>query len=358
MRIVQMVDALDFGDGVSNDIINLHRLMDAMKIQNTIYSKWKHEKVAQYTHDIEKYSPRPNDYILYHYSGKSVIIDQVLGYNRPVILRYHNITPPEFFIRDNPEIAARCQEGLDQIKAYVKRFDFYCGDSGFNNRNLIEYGASPERTSVLPIELNLSQLRDKETDAAILEEMKRHTNVLFVGRFAPNKRIEEILDVFENYYRYYNDAAYLYLVGNNQQNELYTRFIESKLKEMMAREHVIVTGKVDERQLYSYYTGANVFLCMSEHEGFCIPLLEAMEFETPVIAYDAGAVADTMGKSGVLVTNKEVPVIAGLINELDQNKYLRDRVIGEQKKHLRQFDAQTMRQKLSELISVWTGEER
>ena len=355
MRIVQMVDALDYGDGVSNDIINLHLLMDNMKVDNTVYSRWMNERVAHYTHDINTYSPKEDDYILYHYSGKSTILEQVLDYNLPVILRYHNITPPKYLVQDNPELADRCREGIEQIKSNVRFFDFYCGDSEFNNRDLIAYGADADRAYVLPVAMNLSKLHETATDKKIIQEMKKHPNIIFVGRIAPNKCIEDVLDVFDNFHKYYNDKAFLYLVGNMQQTGTYTKYIQDKINKLTSKEHIIMTGKVDDSQLSSYYSGADVFLCMSEHEGFCIPLLEAMEFNIPVIAYDAGAVAGTMGESGILVKNKVVPIVAGLLNELTINPFLRSRVVQEQQKHLQEFDTPAMKKQLAKLISIWTA---
>ena len=354
MRIVQMVDALDYGDGVSNDIINLHNTMDQMNIDNTIYSKWAHEKVDGYRNDIEMYRPRKDDYILYHYSGKSHIIDQVLAFNLTTILRYHNITPPEFFQASNPDLAQRCREGIEQIKGYIHLFDFFCGDSSYNIENLVQMGADKEKTCVLPISLNLERLQKLRNKNEAIEDMNGHFNILSVGRIAPNKKIEDILDVFENYNKYYQPDSYLYLVGSSEQSDVYTRIIFDRLEKMTAKDHVVMTGKVDDETLYRYYTGANVYLCLSEHEGFCIPLLEAMMFDLPVIAYEAGAVSSTMGESGILIREKKIDLISGIIDELQKDPYLTSRVIDSQHEHLQDFFAPAMQEKLASLLSIWT----
>lgn len=356
MRIIQLLDALDFGDGVSNDVINLHKLLDEMNVHNAIYSKWTHEKVKQYRKDMEDYRPREGDCILYHFSGKSQIIDQVLGYQQTTVLRYHNVTPPQFFKNTNPQLALRCQEGLDQIKEYIHRFDYYCADSMYNAQDLISFGADQDVMDTLPIAMNLERLNDARPDKQIVEEMGKHPSILFVGRVAPNKKIEDILDVFENYFHYYNDQAYLYLVGNKEQSDSYTQLINDRLENMMSSDHVVMTGKVDEQSLYSYYQGADVFLCMSEHEGFCIPLLEAMRFGNAVIAYNAGAVETTMGSGGILLNTKSIPVVSGVLDELINNRYLKGRVLDAQNRHLEQFLKPAMCRSLSLLLTKWSND--
>lgn len=136
--------------------------------------------------------------------------------------------------------------------------------------------------------------------------------------------------------------------------DVYTRIIFDRLEKMTAKDHVVMTGKVDDETLYRYYTGANVYLCLSEHEGFCIPLLEAMMFDLPVIAYEAGAVPSTMGESGILIREKKIDLISGIIDELQKDPYLVSRVIDSQREHLQDFFAPAMQEKLASLLSIWT----
>lgn len=352
MRVIQVLDALDFGDGVSNDVIHLHEMLDELQVENYIYSKWCHEKVQHYTNDIEKCNPKEDDLVLYHFSGKSFICDIVTSFPCKVIIRYHNITPPSFFKKSNPEGYRSCMEGLEQIAALMKKIPYVWGDSQFNCSDLISYGAKPANMRVLPIFMNLERLAsapsDEKLDCALKQGEKY---ILFVGRVVPNKCFEDILDLFECYYRFHNSATKLILVGNDACDQDYAREIKEKLDQLSCKQQVIFTGKVSDSQLYTYYRNATAFVCMSEHEGFCIPLLEAMYFHIPVIGYDSCAVPDTMGKSGVLVYKKDPAKIASLLNEICTDENLRSCIIAAQNKNVEYYLHDSMKEQLKQLLS-------
>lgn len=348
-----MIDALDYGDGVSNDAINIHLQLDKEGIENQIYSKYHHPTVSEYCELLDMYQPKRDDVILYHFSGKSEIMEKVLGYGRKTVLRYHNVTPPHFFKNQNDKLAHGCQEGINQVLENIHRFDFYLADSDYNGSDLISYGADPTRVETLPIFMNLDGLREVKTEPQIVAEMKQHHSILFVGRIAPNKCIEDILDVFEQYHLFYDHDACLYLVGNKQQNPYYTEQLEQKMDQLWCSDHVLMTDKVDDDILYSYYTGADAFICMSEHEGFCIPLLEAMTFQIPVMAFDAGAVSKTMGNSGILLRRKNVPYVAALLDKVVTNRYLRYRVLQAQNEHILEFSGEVLVARLLHLLTNW-----
>ena len=356
MRVIQVLDALDFGDGVSNDVIHLQELLTEIGIENRIYSKWWNEKVAGYTADIEQYRPRQADWVLYHFSGKSYILDQVIGYGCRRIVRYHNVTPPEFFLPDNPSAYAACKEGLQQIRENIQEFDGFWADSAFNARDLICYGAAPQTVDVLPVIFDFQRLKEMHSNEALLQQLKRQgPYILFVGRVAPNKKQEDILEAFENYYRYYNRRARLYLVGNMEQSSSYTQSLFRRLEHMAAKEQVIFTGKVSEEDLYTYYRGASAFLCMSEHEGFCIPIMEAQFFGVPVIAYDSCAVPDTMGKSGLLLYQKDPAVAAYLLDAVMTDGELRNSVLECQRKNIESYRRSAMKERLVDLLKKIGG---
>ncbi len=352
MGIIQVLDALDFGDGVSNDVIHLHEMLDELRVKNRIYSKWWNERVAHYTNDIEQFVPDAGDTVIYHFSGKSHILDLVQSYPCQVIIRYHNITPPEFFRESNPQGYASCIEGLDQIRSLARKDYRFWPDSSFNGDDLISYGTEPERVSVLPIFMDLERLANVETDLQMSVRMKSELPyILFVGRVAPNKCFEDLLDTFECYYRFCNRNMRLILVGNDACDSVYTEAIRAKLEGLSCRENVVFTGKVTDTQLYTYYQNAQAFLCMSEHEGFCIPLLEAMCFDLPVLAYAACAVPDIMGGSGVLLYRKDPVLAADLLHELLSDKNLREEILEKQRRHIVSFMHEAMKTRLVDLLS-------
>ena len=356
MRVIQVLDALDFGDGVSNDVIHLQELLAEIGIESRVYSKWWNERVADYTSDIEQYQPRRDDLVLYHFSGKSYILDQVIGYKCLRIVRYHNVTPPEFFLPDNLSAYAACKEGIQQIQKNIREFDGFLADSPFNAKDLICYGADSQTVDVLPIIFDFQRLKEVCINEALLQKLKRQgPYILFVGRVAPNKKQEDILEAFENYYRYYDQRARLYLVGNMEQSSSYTQDLFRRLNHMAAKEQVIFTGKVSEEDLYTYYRGASAFLCMSEHEGFCIPILEAQFFGVPIIAYDSCAVPDTMGKSGILLYQKDSAVTAYLIDAVMTDRELKNSVLECQRKNIELYQKAAMKERLVYLLKKIGG---
>ncbi len=354
MRVIQLIDALDFGDGVSNEVISIQSLLNDIGIKNQIYSKWWDKKVANYTRGIEKCSPRGEDLVLYHFSGRSAILEVVAGFPCKRIIRYHNVTPPEFFRGTNPQIFQACKEGLRQIQENFQRFDGFWAVSPFNARDIISYGADPSEVDVFPNILDFSQMENQTYDKALLKRLKSEDPyILFVGRVAPNKCFEDILAAFENYYRYHDKNVKLYLVGNIEQSSDYAKKILRKLEHMSARSQVIFAGKVSDEELYAYYRGASAFLCMSEHEGFCRPLLEAQYFNIPIVAYSASAVPDTMGGSGVLLYKKDPALVACLLDSVLHDEELRDSIVEKQRENLEQYRRAAVRARLEALLQKW-----
>lgn len=354
MRIYQVMDALDYGDGVSNSVINTHLLLNKMGIENQIYSKWWNDRVRQYTMEISKLRVKPDDIVIYHFSGKSHIIDEVSMLPCQRVLCYHNVTPPEFFKDNNPQAYENCLAGLRQLAEKWINFHYFCAVSEFNMKDLMSYGISEKKIDVLPIVMNLERLDNVPYNQALYQSRKSNLNIIFVGRVAPNKRIEDILDIFENLYCYYRQDVKLTLVGNTDDHSHYAQMLMSKLAGLRCKEQVTFTGKVTSDDLYAYYKSSDVFLCMSEHEGFCIPLIEAMYFKIPVVAYNSCAIPYTMGGAGVLVHRKDIPVIAGLLDSLLNDHDLRNRIISRQSKNIQKYTTSALQCQLQCLIDKWS----
>lgn len=351
MRVYQVLDALDFGDGVSNDVIHLHEMLDELQVDNMIYSKWWNEKVKEYTNDIEQCHPQKDDLVIYHFSGKSHILEFVTSFPCKVIIRYHNVTPPHFFKSSNPEGYKSCTEGLDQVSFIAKTFPYIWGDSQFNCNDMISYGAKPEHMRVLPIFMDLDRLESAPIDKKLDASLKQGEDyILFVGRVAPNKCFEDILEIFECYHRFHDATSKLILVGNDACDQGYTQKIKKKLNQLSCKQNVIFTGKVSDTQLYTYYRNASAFVCMSEHEGFCIPLLEAMYFQIPVVGYNSCAIPDTMGKSGVLMYKKDPAQIASLLHEIQTDVELRSSILTAQRRNVQHYLHDSMKEQLKNLL--------
>lgn len=351
MRIVQVLDALDYGDGVSNDVINKHNIFLEMGFEAEIYSKWSNEKVNNFRKEITKLKVDKNDILLHHFSGKSNILDEVMKAKCKKYLVYHNITPESYLKSDiNGE---SYNEGIKQIEKMHINYSGFLADSEYNAECLRNIGITRD-IDILPIAINFSNIDTylkKHTKSQKMEKI-----FLFVGRVAPNKKHEDIIDIFDYYYKNIDSNCKLIFVGNYVDYMDYYIKLQEKLKLLCLSNTVVFTGKVDEKQLYQNYLDADIFICMSEHEGFCIPLLESMYCGLPTLAYDAGAIKTTMGDSGVIISYKNKERIAKLIYIILNNKRINKQIIDKQNKWVRQFAKEEIKLQIKDLIKKWSEE--
>lgn len=344
MKIIQVINALDFGDGVSNDVINKRDLLLEMGYDTEIYSRFAHEKVKHLTKDIEEISVSKNDIILHHFSGESLVLKEVLSCKCCKLLVYHNITPGKFFGFNGP-----MDKGEEQLKKYYKEYDGFIGDSKYNLQDLINWGIRG-KMKVLPILLNFDEIEKYRIE----KSSKREINFLFVGRVAPNKKHEDIIDIFNYFFEYISQNIKLNFVGNYvAYMEYYEKLLE-KIKSLPCKEKIFFEGKVEDNKLYEYYASADIFVCMSEHEGFCIPLLESMCFDIPTLAYDSSAVSETMGKGGILFYDKNPAMIAKVINAVLQNEEIYKKIICKQRERLFFFSKDNIKKNLQKIIEEWS----
>lgn len=349
MRIVQVLDALDFGDGVSKDVINKYCLLNEMGYTTEIYSQWVHEKVEKYRKDIKELKLNKNDVLIHHFSGQCHSLDKILSQNCKKVLVYHNITPQKFFETDNN--SEHCSIGESQLQQIHEKYDYFLADSQFNAECLYDLGVN-KKVDVLPILIDF-----KDFDTYIKNKMlsKKEKLFLFVGRVAENKKHEDIIDIFDYYYSNINVNSKLVFVGNTEYSKEYYSYLLNKISRLKSNKNILFTGKVDDSVVNDYYANADVFICMSEHEGFCIPLLESMYCGVPTIAYDSSAIKNTMGDSGILVYKKDAEKIAKLIHVILENGAVKKSIIENQLKWVNTFKKENIRNEMSRLIKKWSG---
>ena len=240
--------------------------------------------------------------LIYHFSIGSSATDYFLSSPEKRVIVYHNITPPEFFWAFQPETAALLAEGRKQLEGLASATDLALADSEYNRREL--QAAGFKRSSVLPLSLDAAALEIKPSGRILRRLGNRRDHLLFVGRVAPNKKFEDLFRVFHHYSKNCRPGAKLILVGKYRPHDIYYGFLRSLFEELEL-ENVIFTGLVRQNEMIAYYQRAGVFLSLSEHEGFGLPLLEAMFLGIPVMAFAAAAVEETMGGAGVLIREKD-----------------------------------------------------
>tara|TARA_Y100000588_G_scaffold389274_1_gene491605 strand:+ start:4337 stop:5290 length:954 start_codon:yes stop_codon:yes gene_type:complete len=228
-----------------------------------------------------------------------------------MVLIYHNITPPEYFVGVHKDLVQLCYSGRRELRAYPARCDLALGDSEFNKEELEALGFS--RTGVLPVVPDFTHL-DQTPDHTLVSEFDDDKlNILFVGRMIPNKRIEDVIRFYHAYKVKYGRNARLLLVGSYSGFESYLASLHHLINSLGISD-VHIFGHVSNAELTACYDLADLFLSASEHEGFCVPLVEAFYKQLPVLAYDAAAVSSTLDGAGVLYKNKDPRHVASIIN--------------------------------------------
>jgi glycosyltransferase involved in cell wall biosynthesis len=337
-RVHQLLAALSYGDAIGNEALAIQRHLRAAGYESDIFAERVHPRMARMARPLWQYPEvsAADTVCLFHFSIGSAAGRLIYHAPDRLVSIYHNITPAEWFLGFHPHLAGLCHHGRRELAAFAPRTALALGDSEFNRRELEAAGYA--KTGVLPIVLDLEAY--SRTPSSVVTRMydDGRTNLLFVGRVIPNKKIDDLLRVFAVYQRYIEPRSRLLLVGDYRGHEHYLRRLREQA-DTLRLDEVVFAGHVDDDDLMAYYAAADAFLCLSEHEGFCVPLLEAMQFGVPVVAYDAGAVAETLRGGGVLLRRKEPEVVAEVVHCVLSDGALKAAVLSTQARAIAQVRA-------------------
>ena len=332
--IHQIAPAFPYGDAIGNQMFRIRELLRQWGVESQVYVQARDRRLADPGVDYAHYPSSPDNILIYHYSTRSALTEFVQQLPDQVIVYYHNVTPPEFFHEYDPAFAAKLEQGRRDVASFKNRPCAWAG-SEYNRQDLLAMGF--KHVTVVPYFLQFDELLVAADSPAGRQVSARYadgwTNLLFVGRLAPNKRQDDLIRVFGYYHRLVNPRSRLILVGSDANLPSY-RFELEIMAENLAPHHIHLPGAVSFKELGGYYRAATVFVCLSEHEGFGIPLLEAMAFDVPVLAFNSTAVPYALGEAGILINRKHYDVIGELIDLLVHDKSLRRRVIRKQKERL------------------------
>ena len=350
MKIVQILTHLAKGDAISNDVLAIDETLKQAEYPTEIMALTVQEDLKPLTAEFDLNHLKKEDLVLFHKSTGDALTKRIAGLPCKKGLIYHNITPARFFLPYDPIMLAVLCTGRKQLKKHLRAFDFTWGDSRYNCDELLKDGMPEERITVLPI---LSDRHSAKPDEEILNRLNRSpgTKLLFVGRISPNKKYEDIIKVYW-YVLQKDPGATLYLVGKWDGLEKYYAKLKGFCADLkLTDERVVFTGPVSEEAKEAYLQGADALVCMSEHEGFCIPLMEAMEHDLPIVAYAAAAIPETLGEDHeLLFREKDYEAMAEAILRLRKDEVYRRRIINGQRKQLEYFDGNKTREKLLSLI--------
>lgn len=286
---------------------------------------------------------QPEDVVLLHLSIGSLANDVFRDLPAKKALLYHNITPPDYYQLVQPSTAADLARGRKQAAGLAGVATVNLADSAFNASELSTWGYPP--AAVFPLMLDFEKLGGTPDRAVLRQFGDGKVNILFVGRCAPNKKIEDVMSAFAYFQKGVEPHSRLILAGSFAGTERYHRLLVTMARDLKL-ENVVFTGSIPQAQLNACYRSAQVFLCMSEHEGFCIPLVESLVHRVPVLAYAACAVPETLGGAGVLVHEKQFEAIAEMMGRLSREPALRAALLAGQDKRVFQLKTRDLAREL------------
>ena len=296
---------LGYGDAIGNHTLWIRDRLQALGYHSEIYAR---HIVPAMLHQAYHYSD-PNRLpadaaIIYHHSIGSEITPWVCRHPGPKAMVYHNITPARFFAPYRPEFAEILRHGRDELPSLASHFPVSAGPSRFNADELRACGFVDP--AVLPLCIDPAHWSSAPDERLMQDLQDGRTNILFVGRIVPNKRHEDLIHTFK-FWLEDDPEARLFLVGTAEVSSFYLECLQELARRLRVDHAVHFVGQVTDAQLHAYYRCASMFWCFSEHEGFCVPLIEACAFGLPVVARTEGAVAETLADAGLLLHTRPEP---------------------------------------------------
>jgi glycosyltransferase involved in cell wall biosynthesis len=303
-RVHQVLATLGYGDAIGHEVLGIQRVLRAAGYESEIFVDTADRRLEHLTTDYHEMvgAIAPDDILIHHFSIGSRASRTAYAMPGRMALVYHNITPPEYFVGVHKELVKLCFHGRRELTGYVRRSDLALGDSEYNRQELEALGFSA--TGVLPVVPDFAHLDVPPNTTATAPFDDGWTNILFVGRVIPNKKFEDVIRTFHVYRTRHDHRSRLLLVGSYSGFERYFAMLQGLIARLGTPD-VYFLGHVTNEDLTAIYDVADLFLCASEHEGFCVPIVESFYKGVPVVAYAATAVPATMDGGGVLYDTKD-----------------------------------------------------
>jgi glycosyltransferase involved in cell wall biosynthesis len=351
MRIFQILVTIIRGDAIGNNVLLLDDAFHATGIDSRIYAinmgKGLSKKIYPYDCLPELHS---DDIVIYHMCESSVINSDIKKMKCKKIAIYHNTTPAYFFNFYEPTMCSKQLKSIMEIQGLKDVFDRCIADSEFNKSDLARMGYDANKVDVVPILLDFEDYTQPPDKKTIKRYGDGQTNILFVGRIVPNKKQEDIIRIFGWYRKNINPRSRLIIVGSPF-GDTYINSLKEYVRVLNIPD-VIFTGHITFQEILGFYQIADMFLCMSEHEGFCVPLLEAMMFDVPIVAYKSTAIPWTLGGAGVLVDEKDPVLVSKIIHRIINDPEVKGDILKGQRERLKYFDRNIVFKEILKVIEM------
>lgn len=355
MRLIQIAHALTLHDGASKFVQKLDGMFQKLGYDTEIFAHKLDERIQNdHIQAMDKFDGTAEDIVIYHMTTGTSFNKWVANYPHRIVLYYHNITPAKFFFGNAWGSWLKCIQGRRQLKSIVKNTFYAWGASEYSCKELRALGireAKPLAAIVEPekfLERPMVQaIYDKYHDGKL--------NLLIVGRGVPHKKQDEAIEIVRYYKEHINPKVRLIVVGNMKPS--FAKKLHRMVEQYKMQNDVVFAGSVSNDELCTWYRVADALLCLSEHEGFCVPLVEAMVFDKPVFAYAAAAVPETVGKAGIVLQDKVPTKVAHIIhNTLSSEDVLEKLAVGRKERlEALSYEAifQQVKQDISHIADLW-----
>ncbi|MGB7295306.1 MAG: glycosyltransferase family 4 protein [Candidatus Aminicenantales bacterium] len=339
MRIDQLVPAYHRGDAIGDEATCLRRFFLSQGFESDIFRLSCDRDLESESKDFGAFPwPSSGDITILHFALPSPLTDAFRNLRSKKVLIHHNVTSPGFFAGYSEEMVRIARLGREELRSLAGAVDVALADSAFNSRELVEFGFM--NSQVFPLYVDFAKY--KKPINALLHRLSRdgRTNILFVGRVAPNKKIEDLIKVTFYYKKFISPLVRLVIVGKTESLPVYYQALIKLVDDfLLTPAEIIFTGHVPDEDMFAFYRTADVFLSMSEHEGFCLPLVESMIFDVPIMAYDCTAVPDILDGCGILMKKKRVDRVAELLDAIVRDRPLREKIVLGQRERLERLRA-------------------
>jgi L-malate glycosyltransferase len=355
MIVHQWVPAAHRGDAIGDSARRVRDLLRAMGHESDLFALTIDDDLRGDVRPFSDPAATRGDVTIFHFALPSPMTARFAALDGVKILQYHNITPAAFFAPYDPQLFRLAALGRRELATLAGHVDLALGDSDFNRRELEALGFT--RTGVLPIAVDTERITAAPPRPA-LERILRDglINVLFVGRIVPNKKIEDHIRLAEIYKRYVDSYYRFIFVGRYDGVPRYYDQVRALIAEYdMLPDRFWFTGPVPDEDLAAFYRWADAYVSLSEHEGFCVPLVEAMAADVPVVAYAAGAVPETLGGAGLLFAPKDLELAAELLGSVVYDRGVRARVLDGQRRRLQDFAPDRIEAQLKSTLAAFVS---
>ena len=349
-KIYQLVHTLSYGDATSGGVLAMKHAFQELGFESEVFAIGIHEKYKGFAKHYSEFPKDFNGEVLLQYSIGSPLNDLFKSLTSAKrYIYYHNITPEHWFEGVNPRVQNDIIEGRKQLKEICEVCDKIVSVSKFNAKEIEDLGFKSE---VLPLLIDPKRWENPGNEG-IKNILKSNgcKNFVHVGRIAPNKCIEDILKIFYFYHHHINTTSKLWIIGIDIDTEIYSLSLKRMVEEIKLQDAVEFVGGRSDEEVRGFYESADLYISMSEHEGFCMPVVEAMNFEVPVIAADFGALSETIGDGGIIVAKKKHAELAELVHQVLTDSRLNSRLKEKGKQRAASFTYEKFK---SNIQKIWT----